>query len=140
MDFMNKKEVSKSGAPIITHKGSPQKFGEIAPTVSSEEISAHVKKYVGPIKLVFHKLVSDGIHLDVNWIAPTERYPFHVLVTMGMSDRPMNVPPELEKDAYAELFEVLPPGWPLTTEAFKDGNKLLTLSLAEGHGPLPSLV
>ncbi len=117
---MDKKETSKSGAPIITHKGDPKQFDEIAPSVDSEAISDHIEKNIGPIESVFHEIVSEGLHIDVNWVAPTERYPVHVLVTMGMSDRPMNTPPEMDEYAYAELFVVLPPSWPLTTEAFKD--------------------
>ncbi len=119
---MSKKETLKSGAPIITHKDDPKQFDEVAPPLNSEEISAHVEKYIGPIESVFHEIVSEGIHLDLIWVAPTERYPFHVLVTMGMSDRPMKVPPEMEKYSYAELFVALPPSWPLTSEAFKDEN------------------
>ncbi len=134
---MDKKEVSKSGNPIITHKGAPQKFDDIAPPVCSEEISAHMEKYIGPIKMVFHEIVSEGVHLDVNWVAPTERYPFHVLVTMGMSDRPMNVPKELEKYAYAELFVVLPASWPLTTEAFKDEQNYWPVRLLKDMARFP---
>ncbi len=114
-----------------------KKFDEVAPPLNNEEISAHIEKYVGHIESVFHEIVSEGIHLDVNWVAPTKRFPFHTLLSMGMSDRPMNVPPEMEKYAYAELFLALPPSWPLTSDAFKDERNYWPVRLLKDMARFP---
>jgi len=63
---------------------------------------------------VFHEILSDLVHIDVNIMKPTEKDNFHVIYTTGMSDLPMSVPDGIEdKDdiKYAELFMFLPGGW-----------------------------
>jgi len=134
---MKKKEILKSGAPIITHSGGPKQFDGVAPSVDSDSISDHVTKHIGPIASVFHEIVSRGVHLDVNWIAPTPSRPIHVLVTMGMSDLPMNVPKELKDDAYMELLVVLPGNWPLTKDALKDEQNYWPIRLLKDMARLP---
>jgi hypothetical protein len=59
-----------------------------------------------------HELVSDLVHIDVHWVQPTPERNYHTLVTSGMSDRPMTVPPAQEAFAFAELVMHLPPDWP----------------------------
>jgi hypothetical protein len=60
---------------------------------------------------VFHEIVSDQVHIDVHWVKPTSKNPFHVLVTSGMSDKPMNVPAGIEAPRYLELYVLLPSDW-----------------------------
>ena len=86
---------------------------------SIDAISDHIEKYIGNIDLVFHEIISDKVHLDVHWVKPSKQYPFHMLVTSGMSDRPMNVPEGLEDFRYAELCIMLPEDWPIDTKAYQ---------------------
>lgn len=85
-----------------------------------EEISDHIEKHIGPIQSVFHEIVSDTVHIDVFWVAPSEKRPYHTLITSGMSDRPMHVPEELEGLAFMELMVTLPSTWRVDQEAFED--------------------
>ena len=58
--------------------------------------------------------ISEYVHVDVQVIPPNDKRNFTTLVTMGMSDRPMNPPRERAEFRYAELLLVLPPEWPVT--------------------------
>lgn len=116
-------ERSGSGAPIYRHKAKDRPDGFQPPDESCvhlKDIEAHLEKYIGPIESVFHEIVSDLVHLDVLWIAATGKRPFHVLVTSGVSDKPMNAPREMANFRHAELMMVLPADWPLTEDAFKN--------------------
>lgn len=106
----------------MTYDDMPQKGFEPASGDPGhiDAISDHIERYVGPIKSVFHEIVSDKVHVDVYWVEPSEEQPFHVLVTSGMSERPMNVPEGLEDYRFAELCILLPPDWPLDMESFKN--------------------
>ena len=53
-------------------------------------------------------------HIDVHVVMPTDRRPYFVLVTSGMSNRMMNVPAEFTQAARAECFLCLPGDWPLS--------------------------
>lgn len=87
-----------------------------------EKIEGHFEKFIGPIDSVFHEILSDLIHVDVNYIKPSEEYKFHTLFTTGMSYLPMNTPEGLEEYQYAEVMVCLPPDWPISDEAFRDYN------------------
>ena len=78
-----------------------------------KRLTAHIEQHIGPIEMVYHEIISDLVHLDVHWIKATEERPFHVLVTTGMSDRPMTTPPDAAGYAYAELSIALPETWPM---------------------------
>jgi hypothetical protein len=128
---MSEQEYSESGSPI--HRYENRDPREFAPAIGNAEnieaISDDIEKQIGKIEIVFHEIVSDIVHIDVHWVKPTEKFPFHSFVTSGMSDKPMNVPKGMEAHKYAELCIFLPANWPLsvepyqtTEEAFKDEN------------------
>jgi len=108
-------EQSESGAPIYRYEDvEPAEFS--LATGDDEAIAAisrHIEQHVGPISGVFHELISDQVHIDVHFVPPTADFPFNVLVTSGMSDRPMTVPAGAEDVRYAELCVLLPSTWPL---------------------------
>lgn len=79
-----------------------------------------MEKFYGPVESVFHEVVSDLIHVDVHHIKPSERHPYNILFTTGMSYLPMNTPDGREDYRYAELMVCLPPNWPISDEAYKD--------------------
>ena len=114
-------EVTTGGSTVYRHEARMRDF-ELA--VGNEEhidlIDAHITKHIGPVESVWHELISDMVHVDVHWVAPSDKRPWHTLVTSGMSDRPMHCPPGMEKFAYAEVLVCLPPEWKPDKDAFAD--------------------
>lgn len=121
-DEMNEEdERSPSGSRILRHESIDR--GHTVPEEHArnlEDIEAHLEKHIGPVEFVFHELLSDLIHLDILYFAPTSDRPYAVLVTSGVSDLPMAVPEGAEEYARAELLIALPATWPISDEAFKD--------------------
>lgn len=118
---MTPQEHSESGTPIYRYENA--KSREFTPGIGDamniEAISAHIEKHIGKIELVFHEIVSDIVHIDVYWVKPTEKFPFHTLVTSGMSDKPMYAPEGIEIPRYAELCVLLPADWPIEAQPFQ---------------------
>jgi len=107
--------------PVIRHSGPPREGKLVAGDGEHiEAISAHIERHVGPVTMVFHEIVSTGVHVDIHQVGATAERPFHVLVTSGMSDLAMSVPEGAEEFRFAELFLTVPAEWSLTMEAFKD--------------------
>jgi hypothetical protein len=109
-----------SDQPVYRH--GPQKPWE-APQgeVCLEQISAHIEKHLGKVESVFHEIISDAVHIDVHFVLPTEAFPYARLVTSGMSDLPMGIPPEISKSAkHLELLLTLPGDWKLDQDSFDD--------------------
>lgn len=128
---MTNQEYSPAGDPVYRYNDDvPKDF--VPPQTAGEHLEAitdHIEKHIGPIDTVFHEILSSHVHIDVHWVRPTERFPFHTLVTSGMSDLPMSVPEAAQDHQYAELCILLPEEWPIdgtdyTTmeKAFKDEN------------------
>ena len=110
-------EVTKGGSPVYRYEETeheawrpPQAYGEYA-----EEISGHFKAlFPKREEFVYHELISDLVHIDVNIMRPTEERPYYVMYTTGMSDMPMTLPEEIadrEDLKHAELFMFLPGEW-----------------------------
>lgn len=126
---MAEEEYSESGSPIYRYNNVTPKEFEIAigDIDNITAITNHIEKNIGKIHSVFHEVVSDLVHIDVYWIKPTSKYPFHILVTSGMSDIAMHVPESMKGHEYTELCILLPANWSieganyeLMTEVFKD--------------------
>ena len=114
-------EKSESGAPIYRYK-EIEKDGitPVSGDSSIDEISAHIEKHFGKVELVFHELISDTVHIDIHWVKPSDKFPFNVLITSGMSDLPMTTPPGYEDKKYAELCICLPADWKISESDFQD--------------------
>jgi hypothetical protein len=82
-------------------------------------IGEHVVRHVGPITTVLHEQDSRFAHVDIFIVRPTQPHPWYTLVTCGMSQLPMNVPPGLDHYAHGELVMKLPPTWPMSHRAWK---------------------
>lgn len=114
-------EISESGAPIHRHKARESDWTPPNMEDSAlEAISDHIEKHIGPIATVWHEIISDLVHIDVHQVAPTEERPYWTLVTSGMSDLKMTVPPGREDWAHAELMICLPKDWKMGETDFKD--------------------
>lgn len=79
------------------------------------EIRAHVTKHLGPIKESFAAGDIEILHVPEQEVRPVR-----TLVTCGMSDRPMNVPPGSNAPRYIELIVTLPRHWPFDEKARAD--------------------
>jgi Suppressor of fused protein (SUFU) len=116
------KVVSLSGDPVEHYQEGPPSFLPPPAELGTEAIVRHIERHLGPVESVFHELISDAVHLDVHWVKPTAARSFHLLVTSGMSDRPMKVPAELEAPRHIELVATLPERWAIGDEAFRNEN------------------
>ncbi len=87
------------------------------------EVDKHIQRTLGKVRMVFHEKVSPDLHIDVYCVRTRlNGRNMNVLVTCGMSEKPMNVPKELNELKYAELAIILPGDWKLSEEGFKDEN------------------
>lgn len=116
------KVVSLSGDPVKHYREGPRSFLPPPAELGTEVIARHVERHLGPVEAVFHELLSDAVHLDIHWLKPTPARPYHLLVTSGMSDRPMNVPPGVDAPRHVELVASLPERWAIGGEAFESEN------------------
>ncbi|MGL6225057.1 MAG: suppressor of fused domain protein [Thermoguttaceae bacterium] len=85
-----------------------------------EAILDHISRHINGPFSAFHELVSHLVHIDIHLVKPTDKFPFFLLVTSGMSDLPMPVPKELHEFRFAELCIALPPDWQLSEESLMD--------------------
>lgn len=113
------KVVSLAGQPIYQH-GEPTEWQAPQGEECIQQISGHIEKHLGKIEMVLHEIVSDTVHVDVHWVRPNEDFPFHRLITSGMSDLPMHAPPESSVPRYTELMITLPAEWRIDQESFED--------------------
>ncbi|MBC8168126.1 MAG: suppressor of fused domain protein [Bryobacteraceae bacterium] len=94
-----------------------------------KDITRHIERNIGPIKTVFHEIISDDLHIDVHHVSSNLFRRYEVLVTSGMSARPMAVPTDTNLPRFAEMLVVLPKGWPLSKRDFEDERKYWPLRL-----------
>lgn len=131
-------DVSPGGSPIMVH--SRQKdFSPPQGEEHIEAIGAHIERHLGPVSGVFHEIISDLVHIDVHVVPANEQFPYLRLVTSGMSDLPMTVPPEVDADVprYMELMVTLPADWPISQDAFEDERNYWPVRLLKGMARLP---
>jgi hypothetical protein len=107
------------------------------PTRNLELIVAHVERHVGPVSQVIHEAASEFAPVDILHVLPSAKRDFHVLVSSGLSDRPMNVPEGCEECRYAELYLCLPEFWPLATQNFKNERTYWPIRLLQMLGRFP---
>ncbi|MHA1328126.1 MAG: suppressor of fused domain protein [Promethearchaeota archaeon] len=97
----------------------------------SGPILAHIKSHFGEIKTVYHSPSNFTVPIDVYVVPPSKKRNYSLLITHGLSRKPMNAPKDAWKIwdidfsilpkkklefvscKYAELVILLPPDWPL---------------------------
>jgi hypothetical protein len=127
------------GAGVVRHTAQTREFepaGAGEPD-TLEAIERHVESHFGPIVTVWHEIVSDLVHVDVHVVEPSADRPYYTLVTSGMSDRPMTVPPDADCSRFAELMLCLPADWPLTANASTDERAYWPIRLLKTVARLP---
>ena len=79
-----------------------------------DNISNHIKKFIGKVDMVYHELQSDNLHIDIHPVPPQTNRPWHTYVTSGMSEIPMNVPAGSPIPKHAELMLYLSEDKPIS--------------------------
>jgi hypothetical protein len=106
-------------------------------TRNLELITAHVERHVGPVARVIHEPAAQFVHVDILHVLPSAKRDFHVLVTSGLSDRPMNAPEGCEDCRYAEVYLCLPASWPLAMQNFNNERNYWPIRLLQMLGRFP---
>jgi len=101
------------------------------------QILAHIERHLGPSPGAFHEVLSDMVHVLVHVVPPTVERPWLQLVTSGMSDLPMNLPPGVDVPHFAELMLTLPPDWPMSQQALQDERVYWPIRLLKMLARLP---
>ncbi|HEX4590357.1 MAG TPA: suppressor of fused domain protein [Gemmataceae bacterium] len=131
-------EYTESGQPVYRHQPRDREFEPaFGDRRAIDAISRHVGRYVGKVEHVFHEIVSDLVHIDVHLVPPQPNRDFVTLVTSGMSDRPMTLPPDCDAPEYAELLLCLRSDWPLEQEDFKNEANYWPIRLLKFLARLP---
>jgi hypothetical protein len=125
------------GGPILRHTAAPAAT-DVA-HADDERLTAHLTRTIGKPTNVFHELVSDRVHVDLHVVPLGNDRPFTVVVTSGMSARPMTVTGIDKPEAWrhAELCILLPPDWKLDQESFADERWYWPLRLLKKLARLP---
>jgi hypothetical protein len=97
-------------------KGDPNLGKESARDL--EVLGNHICRWWGDVPEVFHELMSEYVHLDLHIAPATPSRPYHVIITTGMSDRPMIAPDG--SNHYCELLLALPSDWPIRKQDLGD--------------------
>jgi hypothetical protein len=89
------------------------------------QIRAHVERHLGPVKQVLCDPSADADApplpaIDVLHVASAVDRPVHTLVTVGMSDRPMDTGNARDAPQYLEVMMTLPKRWKLDATAQTD--------------------
>jgi len=97
------------------YRYAPREIG-FTPAASSprtiEEVEAHLSRHFGTPETVFHEIASSRVHIDVQVVKPGPGRDHWTFFTTGMSDLPMQTPPNVQGDfRYAELIIKLPANW-----------------------------
>ncbi|MGH3716438.1 MAG: suppressor of fused domain protein, partial [Micromonosporaceae bacterium] len=111
---------NQAGGRTYRYPGEPEAGAPAPRSAERDEIAAHIARQVGPVERVWPEVFGELLHVDIHMVAPTEQRPYVTLVTAGMSDRAMTVPPETGSPAYAELLLCLPAEWPRTESDWAD--------------------
>ncbi|MEU4713222.1 suppressor of fused domain protein [Micromonospora purpureochromogenes] len=111
-----------SGAGLLRHE--PRYDGFVAARGQRQEVAEaidqHIATHFGPVAFVLHEVASHLVGVHVYVVGPTAERPYQTLLTSGMSERPMTLPPGHDISPYAELMLCLPADWPLTEAALRD--------------------
>ena len=105
--------------------------------VYGEEIKAHIEANLGKIRMGFQEKWGDRSSPDVLFVRASLEQPYHVFVTCGVSDNPMDVPEEMAEYSRAELVIALPQSWSLGVRSIKNEENNWPMRWLKRVGRLP---
>jgi hypothetical protein len=85
-----------------------------------QQLFDHIHQWVGPVAGVFDCGDVGGVHIEVAHAPPTDDKPFHVLATIGVSERPQAVPEDADVSARIEMVMGLVSDWPARDRELTD--------------------
>ena len=90
----------------------------------AQAFEKHLEKNFGPVKSVFHELVSGEMHIDIYVVEPTEQFPCYRPFTCGMGAKRMELPEQAEgkRPDRIELMLSLPADWKFDKMSVEDTN------------------
>lgn len=103
------------------------------------QIRAYIERHLGPVAGAFDDALPDTVRVLVHVVPPTADRPWLQLVTSGMSDLPMNLPPGVDVPHFAELMLTLPAHWPLDAQSLQDERSYWPVRLLQTLARLPHL-
>jgi hypothetical protein len=116
-------EKSRAGANIYRYQGEGRQCSQRVAQGNPQDwlkITKHIEKCIGPITATYAEQDSEFVSLFLHVVGPTKERNFYTVVTSGMSDRAMRVPPGCEALRFGELLISLPPEWPMDPIAWDD--------------------
>jgi hypothetical protein len=133
-------DVTAGGIPL--YRDRPRRTDEPRISRGDPALVAAMHRHLGRCfrrwdGLVLHERISPTVHLDVMVIRPSAAYPCLRLVTCGMAELPMRVPPGWPETRHAEVTIALPPTWPVSMEAFQDDRFFWPIRLLKHLGRMP---
>jgi len=82
-------------------------------------IEQHLETHLGGVNKILHDQRKDKFHIDIYVLPPNDKRKYGIMATSGMSDYPMNCPPNLKLFQFGELYVKLPPDWPYPMEVLE---------------------
>lgn len=117
-DDIAKMLIEKLGSDAPTEEELQRDTGR--PKPSSKSFIEHLSQHLGePEPLALREILPTDLPIAIHVIRTEDE---QILVTEGMSARPMTVPAGGEAFQFAELVLRLPSDWPLTLDAFANPN------------------
>lgn len=101
--------------PILPPSPSPSASDTIPP----DAVTRYLEERLGAIAGTFRDTSPRPDSIDVVHILPTEERSWRALATVGMSRRPMTVPPDVAASPHLELLFLLPVDWPVGEGEFQ---------------------
>ena len=105
--------------------------------VYGEEIKTHIEANLGKIRSGFQEKWGDRSSPGVLFVRASLEQPYHVFVTCGVSDNPMDVPEGMAEYSRAELVIALPQSWSLGVRSIKDEENSWPMRWLKRVGRLP---
>ena len=107
----------------------PAEIAGIDTTKSHQDILEHITRHIGkPQPLAQQQIVENDPKIAIHVVPASAKERHVTLVTTGMSDRAMTVPPLGGQYRYAELFMDLPTDWPTTAKKLAEPRYAWTLA------------
>lgn len=104
---------------------------------NSDRLYSHIEQNIGRITNVFKEVVTDELSIDILCVGPTPERNCYTLITSGMSELAMTVPPGAEDYQHAELMISLPATWKLSDADFQDERNYWPLGTLKGMARFP---
>jgi hypothetical protein len=104
-----------------------------------DDIRTYVSKKLGNIHLSIPSQINSELDIEVLIVEPAKNKPYYTLITSGLSQYEMKIPPFLESNSFCELVIYLPEDWKILNpniNHFWPINSLIELSrkIANNYG------